>query len=1070
MIKKTLLITILVSTLIFQSQTINGEKLQETIPGYSIDESKNTDFPIVFKSIGVGGEEHLRTNIQKNGGFEEKSASNSGPEGFNYYGSNYRSQNRSYDFTNDASSYSGRTITRGSELDSVDSPLYYSFDPAYLSESLDLELDYYVVSNPDINNGGAVYIMLYTSDGSTSRYLYYYLSANDVPNNSSNSAILNYNNTIGEWNHFSRNVTADFEECFGTISNVYAYRVYLRCGSPQDATGNLEAVFDNAEVANTTYNYLHQNGDFELGTGTYWSWYGNESPGYISLTDQDYTKGAKALNLTCETTKENHYSYVSTYDYIGYTNVPYQGYYFSEPNMTTIEFDWKYTEVSNVYNDSYANFRVRMQNSTHSAFLFWVLGFEGDTHYFTNYSDASYTEAYFLAPNFGSRGAWNRFQIDLYDYCSIMNLTNLSVFEFQFFSQTGSSEGDAIECLVDDFQFNSYSTGDPGFEQDHYWSSSYPLPGWWSTGFPNINGTTDSHTGNWAANVTSDNFDGEEQVYRDTYMAFEDDYFTDFWWKIDKMEGISASSYFRLYFEGDYELRYYLGGDESYMSSNSSNTASYLVSNFNEIGVWNNLVRNVVDDLNEVFTPRKWNMTRIWACSYSTGAGHIMSTIFDDIHFVQDTKGPVITSIVLQNTPTYYEPAMLNIEASDLLSGIDNVMIYYQNDSVWYSTEAILTDSVYVGSIPVSDALTDIKFYINATDKYGYSSIDDNLGAFYTYSVDDDIDPIITLTNPIDDSIVKDTILISANCSDAGSGIDYVVFYLGAVLLSTDSSYPYEHSLDTRTILNGSYTIIATVFDNAGNSEVSQVDINAQNDYEAPLISEVFILPVVPQYNEETEVIVAVGDATGVQNVSLHYKLGTNDWVEEVMTPSGTLYSATIPGAPYDTLVSYYVTAYDDNEQLSSSGSELSPMIYVVGDSVLPTLTVDGPPTTEKLKDEVVFQIEGADAGSGIATVQVLIDGSQELLGTSLPQEFSWVTTDFDNGERVVVFRVTDGAGNSKEITLTYTIDNPDGFIEETGVKIDDWTESFGVLIGAGGVVIIYLIAKLILSRRAKKS
>jgi hypothetical protein len=447
-----------------------------------------------------------------------------------------------------------------------------------------------------------------------------------------------------------------------------------------------------------------------------------------------------------------------------------------------------------------------------------------------------------------------------------------------------------------------------------------------------------------------------------------------------------------------------------------------------------------------------------------------MSTLFDDIYFVKDSSGPEITSVVLQNTPKFYEPAIIHIEAADVLSGIDTVEIYYQNDSIWYSTEAILSGEVFIGSIPVSDALTDLRFYINATDQYGYSTIDDNLGAYYTYSVEDDIDPVITIVQPFDDSTVKDIILISADCSDSGSGIDYVEFYEGASLLSTDSSYPFEYSWDTRTVVNGTYAITAIVYDNAGNSGSSLISINIQNDFDGPIISEIFILPIVPQYDEQAEVIVAIGDTSGIHNVTLYYKVEDGSWNEQVMTSSGSLYNSFIPGNPYGTLVSYYVVAFDENEQSSSMGSELLPYSYEVGDNVLPTLTVDGPSTTNALKDEVVYQIEGTDIGSGIDSVQVFIDGEEVLSETSLPQEFIWATTDHDNGERIIVFRVTDNADNRKEITLTYAIDNPEGFMENSAVTIGSWVESFGVLIGAGGVIVIYLVTKLILARRAKKS
>ena len=153
------------------------------------------------------------------------------------------------------------------------------------------------------------------------------------------------------------------------------------------------------------------------------------------------------------------------------------------------------------------------------------------------------------------------------------------------------------------------------------------------------------------------------------------------------------------------------------------------------------------------------------------------------IHLLQ------ITSISYLGTPVYYNPTTILIEAIDALTEVDTVILSYEQTSVWYHILATDTGGgVYSATIPAFDYGENIRFYITVNDTLDRTLVDDNGGSYYGYDVDDDVNPIGNLVNPVNGSIVSGDITLSVDCSDIGSGINFVQFYRGAFVKSLDNS------------------------------------------------------------------------------------------------------------------------------------------------------------------------------------------------------------------------------------------------------------------------------------------
>jgi hypothetical protein len=81
--------------------------------------------------------------------------------------------------------------------------------------------------------------------------------------------------------------------------------------------------------------------------------------------------------------------------------------------------------------------------------------------------------------------------------------------------------------------------------------------------------------------------------------------------------------------------------------------------------------------------------------------------------------------------------------------------------------------------------------------------------------------PSVTLTTPANGvTVTGASVAVSANASD-NVGVTKVEFYLNTTLLATDTTSPYGLNWNSTTVANGSYTLTARAYDNAGNMGTS---------------------------------------------------------------------------------------------------------------------------------------------------------------------------------------------------------------------------------------------------------
>jgi hypothetical protein len=322
-------------------------------------------------------------------------------------------------------------------------------------------------------------------------------------------------------------------------------------------------------------------------------------------------------------------------------------------------------------------------------------------------------------------------------------------------------------------------------------------------------------------------------------------------------------------------------------------------------------------------------------------------------------------------------------------SGVGAVTLYYRFNGInpFTATAMIHQGSgQYNATIPQGSWGDLVEYYIMATDNEGNTITDDFGGLYYSYTIGDNLAPIIDNVEctPID--VEPDDIpLIECDVTDAGSGVHTVLLFY-----RVGTSGPFTPISMTHTGL-GHYT--ANIPSHSYGSTI-QYYINATDwadntsydpllgtyysytvvDVTAPTIQNVVQTPTIVEYFDTVTIECNVTDAvSGITSVVLYYWTNGMGPIEALsMTHiGGGKYTATIPALTYPTSVDYYINATDNAGNWLREPS-VSNYSYTVEDNTDPEITnLTQTPTNVEYDDAVQIDCDASDSGSNIATVKV---------------------------------------------------------------------------------------------------
>ncbi len=307
--------------------------------------------------------------------------------------------------------------------------------------------------------------------------------------------------------------------------------------------------------------------------------------------------------------------------------------------------------------------------------------------------------------------------------------------------------------------------------------------------------------------------------------------------------------------------------------------------------------------------------------------------------------------------------------------------------------------------------------------------------AVSTFTVDN-TPPTASITSPTAGATVSGTRTVNVSASDA-SGVSVVRFYVDGVDQGRDLSSPFTYTWDSTLWANGSHTLTAKAWDQAGNVRSLQVLVTVSNDLETPKV--VVTAPAAGSFRHGT--ITLAAQASDDQGVTLvEFRVDGAVVGSDSAAPYQVSWASTsVPDGPHTVTA----RAYD-----ASGNAGVSAPVGVTVDNTLARLYVDQPSNLQSVQGTSVAVAGWALDSSTIASRSFKIDGVplavtglvtnvyRQDVCNAFPDigdpacpyvgwRASFDSTAFPNGYHTLQVTVTDRAANASTFNRQFAISNP---------------------------------------------
>lgn len=285
--------------------------------------------------------------------------------------------------------------------------------------------------------------------------------------------------------------------------------------------------------------------------------------------------------------------------------------------------------------------------------------------------------------------------------------------------------------------------------------------------------------------------------------------------------------------------------------------------------------------------------------------------------------------------------------------------------------------------------------------------------------------PSVSITQPLDSQVVKDTIIIKATASD-NKGVNRVEFYIDNTFQSADNISPYEYFWDTQTVVDGPYTLEAQAYDEAGNRAQESIAVEIDN---------------IPDSINHPPVLAPIGNQSVDEGKELRFAISAADPDNDPLSysatalPPGAIFSAqTFSFRPNFTHAGSYSVTFSVTDNQSAPVSETI-TITVTNVNRAPVLDPIGNKTIEEGK-ELRFTVSASDPDNDSLTyfASGLPSGANFSQAT---RTFSFRPGPEQSGDYRLRFEVLDGGlSDFEEITLS-VLDVSEPSEEELSLQVN---------------------------------
>jgi len=312
------------------------------------------------------------------------------------------------------------------------------------------------------------------------------------------------------------------------------------------------------------------------------------------------------------------------------------------------------------------------------------------------------------------------------------------------------------------------------------------------------------------------------------------------------------------------------------------------------------------------------------------------------------------------------------------------------------SIESVFSDNV-TGSSCTINGLAEGTYTVLVS---AYDAVGNYMDVTVTFTVDVTA-PVVTIISPADDHLsTSDSVTVTWNGSDTGSGVDHYVVSWEEGFPVTLPPSALSHTFTG--LSDGSHLLTVVIYDKVGLSHTDSVEVLVDTQIPSLTITS----PVQGGFVNNADVTVtwSCSDAgTGIA-----YCVASIEDLASFNTTGTSCTFIDLADGTYTVLVSAY-------DQL---GNYRDRTVTFTVDTEAPTLVIDSPSEGQMFNvNSVTVSWSTTDANPG--TVQVRFDGEGWVMATG----GELMKSALSDGEHIAYVKVTDAAGNSLEVMVNFMVD-----------------------------------------------
>jgi len=292
--------------------------------------------------------------------------------------------------------------------------------------------------------------------------------------------------------------------------------------------------------------------------------------------------------------------------------------------------------------------------------------------------------------------------------------------------------------------------------------------------------------------------------------------------------------------------------------------------------------------------------------------------------------------------------------------------------------------------------------------------------------------PLVEITNPADQGVLSDSVLVTIYASD-NDAIKTVQLYINDSLVLDSAEAPYQYFWNTLDYTEDQFhNLRARAVDFANNdNQTSPVRVIVDNnDNIKPTGSLLY------PFSGQTlnGVITIIADAADNDSLSSVVFFINGDSVGvKTAAPFSYDWNTSLEFDDYSYVISLKVN------DASGNYITLGPISVTVDneeniqvDTTPPTGTIVYPPMAATVSGTIIIQIDAFD-NEEVSKVELTIDGTNPIIDDSSPYEFTWNTNDAsEDNNHFIAATATDSSGNTTNLMpVTVFVDNEENIIDD---------------------------------------